>query len=71
MRALSLFSKKASEAPLRALWHLCVDYAIYTGICFFIVFLLISKVPLRLVDAVTGLSVRKRLIDVIARLSNG
>jgi len=71
MRGLDLLRKNFSENPLRALWHLGVDYAIYTGICFFVLFLLLSKAPLRLVDAVTGLSVRERLIEVIARLSNG
>ncbi len=71
MRGLSLFRKKFSKEPLRVLWHLCVDYAVYTGICFFVLFLLLSKGPLRLVDAVAGLSVRERLIEIIARLSNG
>jgi hypothetical protein len=71
MRAVNLFRQKIAEKPLRAVVDLCVDYAVYTGICFFVLFLFLSKGPLRLVDAITGLSVRERLIELIARLSSG
>jgi hypothetical protein len=69
MRGVSLFRQQFEKEPVKTLVRLLIDYFVYTGMCFFVVFLLLSKWPLHLVDSITGLSVREKLIDLIAKVS--
>lgn len=58
---------RSSRAPLRLL----VEYLVFVAAVLFALGLFATRLPLRLVDRVTGLRLRERLIDLIARIAPG
>lgn len=71
MSGLALFGRELRRRPLRAASRLFVEYAGYLAACFFVLLLLATRVPFRLLDRAFGVRLRERCIDAIARLSPG
>lgn len=70
MRELMRFGRQFVKKPFGSAANLIVDYGVYTGICFFVLFLLVSNRPLRIIDSVARRSMREKMIEWIARISN-
>jgi hypothetical protein len=58
---------RSSRAPLRLL----VEYLVFVAAVLFALSLYATRAPLRLVDRATGLRLRERFIDLIARIAPG
>lgn len=71
MSGLRLFLAKLRARPTAALAGLLLDYATYAAMVPFFVLLWTFKWPLRLLDRVTGLRVRKAIVDAIAKVAHG
>lgn len=71
MKGLALFATSLRARPLKTAAGLGVEYAGFVAACVFAALLLLTRVPLAWLDRVTGLGLRERLIDRIARLSPG
>ena len=71
MKGLALFGRALSKRPLGAMLGLVIEYLGYLAACLFVMILLLTRLPLRLVDRAFGLRLRERFIDLIARVSPG
>ena len=68
---LRLFAARFRERPLAAIVGLLVEYLGYLAACVFALLLLLTRAPLALLERLTGLPVRRRVIDLVARLAPG
>ena len=68
---LRRFGRELRRRPAAALLWLLLEYLQYMGGIGFSLVLLITRVPLRILDRITGLRVRERLIETVARLFPG
>jgi hypothetical protein len=57
--------------PLRTLFGLGLEYAGYVAACVFALLLVATRAPLAWIDQSTGLRLRERFIELIARVSPG
>jgi len=71
MTASGRFVRALRERPVRALAGLLVEYAGYVAACVFVLLLLATRLPLGFIDRTTGLRLRERCIDLIARIAPG
>jgi hypothetical protein len=71
MKGVVLFAGQLRTRPLGAVAGLVVEYLGFVAGCLFALLLLVTRVPLRAVDRITRLDVRRRVIDAIARVSPG
>ena len=71
MSAFGRFTRALRERPMRALAGLLCEYASYLAACVFVLLLLATRLPLGFIDRTTGLRLRERIIDLIARVSPG
>jgi hypothetical protein len=71
MSAFSLFSQALRNKPVGTLLGLVAEYGMFAAGLFLALTLFILRVPLRLLDQATGLRVRERFIDLLARISPG
>jgi hypothetical protein len=69
--AVQRFSRQLHDQPLRTLLGLAYEYAGYVAACVFVLLLLASRVPLRVLDRIPGLRIRERIIELISRVSPG
>ena len=69
--AFALFGVALRRSPLIAGLGLVVEYAMFAAAVFLALTLLVTRVPLRLLDHALGLRLRERFIELIARLSPG
>ena len=65
------FRSALSERPADTLVALLLEYLQFMGGIQFSLLLLVTRAPLRALDDATGLRVRERLIDGVARLFPG
>lgn len=70
-KGIELFGQKLSRSPARTLLGLALEYAGFLAAVVFVVLLLVTRVPLRLVDRALGTRTRERLIELLARVSPG
>ena len=71
MKGLTLLGLALRRHPLRTLGGLLVEYLGFVSAILFVLFLLLTRVPLRVLDSLTGWEIRRRIIDAIARVSPG
>ena len=71
MRGLTLFGAALRRRPLPALGGLLLEYLGFVSAILFVLLLLLTRVPLRVLDSLTGWEIRRRIIDAIARVSPG
>ncbi len=65
------FGQELRRRPAGTLLALLLEYLQYMGGILFSLLLLLTRVPLRLIDRATGLRLRERLIDRVASLFPG
>jgi hypothetical protein len=68
---LSFVARELRRRPIGTVAGLGLEYAGWVGGCIFVVALLATRIPLLALDRLAGTRVRERLIDAIARMSNG
>lgn len=71
MKGLALFGPALRERPLGALLRLLLEYAGFFAASVFVILLVLTRAPLRVVDRVFGLRLRERFIELVARVSPG
>lgn len=71
MTGITRLGRALRERPVRTLLGLLVEYAGFVAACIFALLLIITRVPLALIDRSTGLRLRERFIELIARVSPG
>ena len=71
MSGIERLGQALRERPLRTLLGLLVEYAGFVAACIFALLLIVTRVPLALIDRSTGLRLRERCIELIARVSPG
>ena len=71
MNGLRLFAARFRERPLATLGSLLLEYLGYFSACTFALLLLLTRVPLAALERLTGLPIRGRIIDLVARLAPG
>jgi hypothetical protein len=71
LRGVALFGRRLRVRPLSAILGLALEYAGYFAACLFVIALLLTRAPLRLLDWAFGLRLRERAINLIARVSPG
>lgn len=70
-KGMRLLGERFRASPLRTVGGLALEYAGYFAACVFVVLLVVTRWPLRLVDGALGTRTRERLIDLVARVSPG
>jgi len=68
---LRLFAARFRERPLATFGNLLLEYLGYFSACTFALLLLLMRVPLVLLERLTGLPIRRYIIDLVARLATG
>lgn len=71
MKGLALFGRALRERPFGASAGLILEYAGFFAASVFVLLLVLTRAPLRVVDRVFGLRLRERFIDLVARASPG
>lgn len=71
MKSFALFGRAVRARPIGAVAGLAVEYAGFFAACLFAALLLLTRAPLRGIDRLTGLRLRERFIDLLARISPG
>lgn len=71
MSGVERLGRALRERPLRTLLGLLVEYAGFVAACIFALLLLVTRLPLALIDRSTGLRLRERAIELISRVSPG
>lgn len=61
----------AMSNPARAALGFVLEYLMFASAVFLALMLLVTRVPLRVLDGALGLRLRERFVDFIARLSPG
>lgn len=71
MSGVALFREKLRQDPLRTAGSLVVEYAMFDAAVALALGLYLTRKPLALVERISGLSVRERFVELVARLSPG
>jgi hypothetical protein len=71
MNAVELFFDDLQKRRARAALGLCVEYATFASAVFLATALYSTRAPMAAFDKRTGLRVRERFVDLIARVSPG
>lgn len=71
MSGFALFLAAARKNPVRSALGLIVEYAMFASAIFLALSLLVTRVPLRVLDGAFGLRLRERFVDFIAKVSPG
>lgn len=66
-----LFMAELRERPVRTGLGLVAEYAMFAAGVGLALGLLLTRVPLRMIDGVLGLGLRQRFVDLLARISPG
>jgi hypothetical protein len=69
MQGIILFLDKIKKRPLQTISDLARDYTNFTGLCFFFLILILYKKPFRFIEERSGIKVRDKFIDLIARIA--
>lgn len=70
-RGITLFGQALRARPARTLAVLFVEYGMFFAAVGLALALVVTRVPLRLLDGALGLRLRERFVNLIARLSPG
>jgi hypothetical protein len=71
MSGVALFWEKLRKAPLSAAGSLAVEYAMFETAAALALSIYLTRKPLAFVERVSGVRVRERFVDFVARLSPG
>jgi hypothetical protein len=71
MRSLEYLRDNFAKRPLGTIFGLLLEYAGFVAACAFVVVLWATRFPLRYLDETFGLTIRRRLIEMVAKLSPG
>jgi hypothetical protein len=71
MSGIRLLLDKLKHQPGHALRDLALDYATYFAMCLFIIWLWVMRGPIELLGLRRSRSVRRALIDAVARAARG
>lgn len=71
MNGIEQFGRSLRARPLHTLLGLGLEYAGYLAACVFALLLIATRAPLAWLERGTGLRLRERLIELIARVSPG
>jgi hypothetical protein len=71
VKGIVLLGKALGARPFGTILGFGLEYAGYAAACAFAGVLLVTRFPLAYVDRVSGLQLRERIIDGVARVSPG
>jgi hypothetical protein len=71
MRSLELLRDDLAKHPYQTIIGIFLEYAGFVAACLFVAVLWVTRLPLRYLDETLGLSIRRRAIEVVAKLSPG
>lgn len=71
MSDVALFWQKLRTSPLRTAGSLAVEYAMFEAATALALSVYLTRKPLVFVERVSGIRVRQRFVDFVARLSPG
>jgi hypothetical protein len=70
-RGVALFLDDARRAPLQRGLALALEYGMFASGMTLAALLLLTRWPMRLLDDATGLELRRRFVELLARVSPG
>lgn len=71
MSGVAHFWAAARRNPVRSVLGLIIEYAMFASAIFLAVSLLVTRVPLRILDVTFGLRLRQRFVDFLGKVSPG
>jgi|SRR6478609_7386995 hypothetical protein len=70
-RGVAFFLSDVRRAPVRRVARLVGEYGMFASGMTLAGLLFLTRVPMRLIDGATGLDLRRRFVDLLARVSPG